>query len=105
MAERLIDAEAFGELLINRMNTIAKEQLERCPADVGIAMGVVLGIKDLLDSQSTIEAKPVAHAHWNQIANGFMVCSRCEEIVEENRKYSFCPICGAQMDSSEVKDE
>lgn len=40
----------------------------------------------------------VVHAHWNQIANGFMVCSHCEEPVEENRKYSFCPLCGARMD-------
>jgi predicted amidophosphoribosyltransferase len=26
-----------------------------------------------------------------------MVCSHCKESVEENRKYFYCPICGAQM--------
>lgn len=59
-------------------------------------------VRSLIVSAPTIEAKPVVHAHWNQIANGFMVCSHCEEPVEENRKYSFCPLCGAQMDSSEI---
>lgn len=51
-----------------------------------------------VESAPTVEAKPVVHAHWEEIANGFMVCSHCKESVEENRKYSYCPICGAQMD-------
>ena len=53
---------------------------------------------ELLKAAPTIEAKLIVRAHWEEIANGFMVCSHCEESVEENRKYSYCPICGAQMD-------
>lgn len=94
MAERLIDANR----LIKRMK--AEEAWAEYMEDMRFEDAYCL-----VEEAPTVEAKPVVHAHWNQIANGFMVCSHCEKTVEENRKYSFCPLCGAQMDSSEVKDE
>lgn len=98
MAERLIDAEA----LKTKIQKIKAEALEHGFAPESVCGDILL---NFLDNAPTIEAKPVVHAHWEEIANGFMVCSHCKESVEENRKYSYCPICGAQMDSSEVKDE
>lgn len=61
-------------------------------------------IEKVVRASPTIEAKPVVHAHWEEIANGFMVCSHCKESVEENRKYSYFPICGAQMDEVVVEE-
>lgn len=86
---RPIDADAF-QRFIEKQDESA--DYERCR------------FEEWLEQQPTIEAKPVVHAHWNQIANGFMVCSHCEEPVEENRKYSFCPLCGAQMDEEFASD-
>ena len=81
---RLIDAEAFEEEIVKTMRYVPKD--------------AVLDVACMVNRAPTIEAKPVVHAHWEEIANGFMVCSHCKESVEENRKYSYCPICGAQMD-------
>lgn len=88
---RLIDAEA----LKTRIQKIEEESLKHGFAPEYVCVDLFL---DFLDNAPTIEAKPVVHAHWEEIANGFMVCSHCKESVEENRKYSYCPICGAQMD-------
>ena len=88
---RLIDAEALEEKienLITRFKALGRKQVAE---DYNFALTV-------LSTAPTIEAKPVVQAHWEEIANGSMVCSHCKESVEENRKYSYCPICGAQMD-------
>lgn len=87
---RLIDAEAFEEEIVKTMRYVPKD--------------AVLDVACMVNRAPTIEAKPVVHAHWEEIANGFMVCSHCKESVEENRKYSYCPICGAQMDEEFVSD-
>ena len=88
---RLIDAHA----LIDEINDMWQNHKVYLNNEPVVHFGAVI---DLIGAASVIEAKPIVHAHWDQIANGFMVCSHCEEIVEENRKYSFCPLCGAQMD-------
>lgn len=90
---RLIDAEA----LETKIQKIKAEALEHGFAPESVCGDILL---NFLDNAPIIEAKPIVHAHWEEIANGFMVCSHCEESVEENRKYSYCPICGAQMDES-----
>ena len=80
-------------------------------------------VLDAIDEMSTIEAKPVVHAHWisasweedeeNGIENTYsdeFICSNCKEhlyfpdaIEKEDIGFSFCPSCGAQMDE-EVDD-
>ena len=94
---RLIDADA----LKTKIQKIKAETLEHGFAPESVCGDILL---NFLDNAPTIEAKPVVHAHWAEIANGFMVCSHCEESVEENRKYSYCPICGAQMDEEFASD-
>ena len=92
MAERLIRESDVIKLI--------DEWLDNYPLPRHVEKGL-MSHEELLAyiaEAPTIEAKPVVHAHWEEIANGFMVCSHCEESVEENRKYSYCPICGAQMD-------
>ena len=92
MAERLIRESDVIKLI--------DEWLDNYPLPRHVEKGL-MSHEELLAyiaEAPTIEAKPVVHAHWEEITNGFMVCSHCEESVEENRKYSYCPLCGAQMD-------
>lgn len=92
MAERLIRESDVIKLI--------DEWLDNYPLPRHVEKGL-MSHEELLAyiaEAPTIEAKPIVHAHWEEIANGFMVCSHCKESVEENRKYSYCPICGAQMD-------
>ena len=93
---RLIDAEALKE----KVKQFCRETMSRGFGKTTLSMAWEL-IGMFVDEIPTIEAKPVVHAHWEEIANGFMVCSHCKESVEENRKYTYCPICGAQMDEVE----
>ena len=90
---RLIDAEALTQSISKGLVGLRAYEGRR----------MVEIVADCIVNAPTIEAKPVVHAHWEEIANGYMVCSYCRESVEENRKYSYCPICGAQMD--ERKDD
>ena len=58
----------------------------------------------------TIEAKPVVHAHWEEVQYSKnsvkwlhrVSCSNCHN--EGHKRYDYCPHCGAQMDE-EVADE
>ena len=62
---------------------------------------------EVIDNAPTIEAKPVVHAHWKKISHIRYACSNCKGIdyYDDAESYKYCPFCGAQMDSSEVKDE
>lgn len=93
---KLIDAEALLEKCFGSVWLGARGNGKTV---ITMAKGIAKGILETeIQKAPTIEAKPIVHAHWEEIANGFMVCSHCKESVEENRKYSYCPICGAQMD-------
>ena len=58
-------------------------------------------VKEVIDKQPTIEAKPIFHAHWESNQ-----CSNCKgfALSFDNEPYrkvilsNFCPHCGAQMD-------
>lgn len=87
---RLIDAEA----LLNFMEHKDKSedwQMEE--------------IVDWVEQQPTIEAKLIAHAHWEE-GVPFHQCSNCNgfALSFDNEPYrkvilsNFCPHCGAQMD-------
>ena len=94
---RLIDAEAAKNLAE-----------EFYPFVEGCAE--VRDVKDFLNCCSTIEAKPVVHAHWKEYwdyncMNYSYCCTNCEKdaLTKEETMYDqvltkFCPFCGAQMD-------
>lgn len=101
MAEqRLIDA--------NEAIEIAKEYywvFERSRANLA-------DLREVLKDCTTIEAKPVVHAHWNIVVDKgdpesfpedleYPQCSnpKCGKISMV--KSEFCPHCGAQMDEKE----
>jgi DNA-directed RNA polymerase subunit RPC12/RpoP len=123
---RLIDAEAFEKQIekeIIRNNTIARSHFcntgekDHIRSTVG---GTLVIVKDWVNRQPTIEAKPVVHAHWisssweeneeDGIENTYsdeFICSNCKEhfyfpdaIEEEDIEIYFCPYCGATMDES-----
>jgi uncharacterized CHY-type Zn-finger protein len=89
---RLIDAEA-AKLLTEEYYPF----VEGC-AEVG-------DVKDFLDCCHTIEAKPIVHAHWNEVREGLHVCSNCQvkaSLTSDEYDYmenlsDYCPWCGAQM--------
>lgn len=108
---RLIDAEAFEKQIekeIIRNNTIAHAHFcntgekDHIRSTVG---GVFVIVKDWVNRQPTIEAKPVVHAHWTEGAP-FHQCSNCNgfALSFDNEPYrkeilsNYCPHCGAQMD-------
>lgn len=86
MAKRLIDAEAAKKLAE-----------EFYPFVEGCAE--VRDVKDFLNCCSTIEAKPVVHAHWIELFDGENPTYSCSNCMNEQwRTFDFCPCCGAKMD-------
>ena len=59
-------------------------------------------IMRVIDSQPTIEAEPVRHGHWANIAgmNNTVFCSECLAAANKElaAKYKGCPFCLARMD-------
>ena len=104
---RLIDAEDFQKRIENRISIFAKEQLSE-EREIGLVIGVLLGIEDLLKIQPTIEAKPIVHAHWvtdfdfdpeEEQELYFYFCSKCKnELFGDKEDFNYCPYCGARMD-------
>lgn len=94
MAERLIDAEE-AKMLAEEFYPF----VEGC--------GETRDVKDFLDCCSTIEAKPIVHAHWDEVRPGLHICSNCKvkaALISDEYDYmedlsNYCHICGAQMDS------
>lgn len=58
----------------------------------GKSMADLTDLSEVLEDCSTIEAKPVVHAHWKH----HMQCSECGQV--DSTEPNFCPYCGAQMD-------
>lgn len=88
---RHIDAEAFIENIRKFLPTIHQSYLAE------VVMRIV---KEVIDKQPTIEAKPVVHAHWIKGNDGKYYCHNCGYPVEGNiTEYAeWCPVCGAKMD-------
>lgn len=114
---RLIDAEAFEKQIekeIIRNNTIAHSHFcntgekDHIRSTVG---GTFVIVKDWVNRQPTIEAKPVVHAHWEEVREGRHICSNCKvkaSLTSDEYDYmedlsDYCPSCGAQMDEEVFK--
>lgn len=54
-------------------------------------------VEKLLDEQPTADVKEVVRGKWvkSVFAKDFHKCSECEGVW--NRKFVFCPSCGAEM--------
>ena len=62
---------------------------------------IVEYVRGLIDAQPTIDAVPVAHAHWiksnyDNIDGTIYECSNCN--TEMFSAWNYCPNCGAKMD-------
>ena len=68
---------------------------------------VECGATDLMDAfdyaledAQTIDAVEVAHGQWNEVGGWLYYCSCCHS--EGERRYNYCPNCGAKMNNNEV---
>lgn len=98
---------------------IDREELRKFPIRIDHydkengSLDFVLGIEtvfEYIEYLTTIEAKPVVHAHWKyywdcNCDNYSYCCSNCgkDALTKEETMYDqvltkFCPYCGAQMD-------
>lgn len=61
-------------------------------------------VQRLIRKAPTIEARPVVRGEWKQsiLADDFFRCSVCSSVW--NRKFEFCPHCGADMRGVEDAD-
>lgn len=93
MAEqRLIDA--------NEAIEIAKEYYWT----FGISIADLTDLRKVLKDCTTVDAKPVVHAHWiydkdTSLWGNPYICSKCH--MANDSESEFCPHCGAQMDEKE----
>lgn len=98
-----IDAEAF-----------LKTETDRCGSAplVGTCTRDNEYLSERLKKASTIEAKPVVHAHWitEQEAEEInrydltyccSACGHCDWDCTESEGFEYCPNCGAKMDEKE----
>ena len=97
---RLIDEEDLQKIIENRISIFVKKQIESSSEEAGLAAGILVGVKELLKVQPTVEAKPVVHAHWNDDGR----CTNCGghapffAYADDWFETKYCPHCGAQMD-------
>ena len=99
MAERLIDAE-FTKRLAERLIKDEEECYNTSPKSWAEE---IENFKCLIDSIPTIEAKPVVHAHWDEVSGGRTICTNCGnyplyDYFGRLKLSDVCPHCGAQMD-------
>lgn len=62
-----------------------------------------------IDKVPAVDAAPVRHGRWEEKMEhmGFMCCSVCHDCFVEkewifNKKWAWCPQCGARMDGGET---
>ena len=98
---KLIDAEA----LIKKMKL--EEAYSEYPQDLNFDDAIAC-----IEDAPTIEAKPVVHAHWEEVREGRHICSNCKvkaSLTSDEYDYmedlsDYCPYCGAQMDEVVVEE-
>lgn len=103
MAERFMGVEALKDFIRKDYCTICDCSIEypECLPLCGLE-----GLFELIDEAPTIEAKPVVHAHWEEVRKGCHICSNCKvkaSLTSDEYDYmedlsDYCPCCGAQMD-------
>ena len=114
MAERLIDAEVFKKQIekeIIRLNTNAHTHFcstgEKDHITSTVAGAFVI-VKDWLNMQPTIKAKPVVYGKWEVVSTEtdkwVNKCSACGGYLKRGYKQTnYCPNCGAKMFGKEGK--
>ena len=80
---RLIDAEALENEIVKTMRYVPKD--------------AVLDVACMVNRAPTIEAKPVVHAHWEQVIT---VVKKIHEYEQEDIQYR-CDHCGHIVDDFE----
>lgn len=61
--------------------------------------------KRVVDKMPTIEARPVVRGEWEEYqVPHIMCCSECDWGTEVQSDFKFCPNCGAEMRTREMKD-
>lgn len=60
-------------------------------------------IVSFIETQPTVDVQEVKHETWGKslFAQDFFRCSLCSAVW--NRKFEYCPHCGAKMDGGESK--
>lgn len=110
---RLIDAEWLEDLLLmHEQNARAIEASGR-KVSFTYADGIRTGYADV-GLCPTIEAEPVKHGRWITVSDGYgngvamasiCECSLCKDTIwvykNDERKWKYCPNCGAKMDEVE----
>ena len=83
---------------VDETMAIAKE----CYPAFGRSMADLTDLREVLEDCTTVDAKPVVHAHWQKYDDSeFCYCSYCGKPSAEDDNVSwhgYCPICGATMD-------
>lgn len=98
---RLIDADALLKEFEENENALIENGFAPQLVDSDIVTVYV-------NQQPTIEAKPVVHAHWDNVSGGRTICTNCGnyplyDYFGRLKLSEICPHCGAQMDE-EVKE-
>lgn len=102
MAERLIDRKALRKDIEERICKNCGVRNEPLACHFCKAGRVISRV----ENAPTVEAKPVVHAHWEEIRQGLHICSSCKvkaSLTSDEYDYmedlsDYCPHCGARMD-------
>ena len=63
--------------------------------------------KELVEKASAVDVTHVVHGRWEKSQySGYLVCSACRDVYVfdnwvDNKKWNYCPNCGAKMDGDE----
>ena len=93
---RYIDADALTDDILKSAVMID---------DTGIQTGYEIAI-ELIKRQPTIDAEPVRHGKWIKADSQqyfrkhypCFTCSECGYRKDSQKKWNYCPNCGARMD-------
>lgn len=94
---RLIDADVAIKILDEIVQERAKNGTPYEVLKVQLFAGFT---REVINSQSTIDAESVRHGHWIKNDNGTYSCSLCQSWIHDEQHYyaRYCLHCGAKMD-------
>lgn len=99
--KRLINADALYEF-VQKEKAWKQDTMRRPKYDQG-KYDAYYDMLKIIESQPTVDAVGVAHAHWIFTDEAWLLCSNCGHGVETfagmNSMYRtpYCPYCGARM--------
>lgn len=101
---RLIDAEALKTKILILLCEVQKHGFT--PPEQIVNLGLLL---QYIDNAPTIEAKPIVHAHWDEVSGGRTTCTNCGNypLYDYFGRLKFsdiCPHCGALMDENHIAE-